>query len=172
MTKNVFGKILGWVLLMTFLMGAFPAAVLAAPSLPVAQPAPVNPQPLPAMEVQVKPQPMSASASPSGTVEPAGWKSASVKLALKGMAKMLRSKALDTILDWMEREASKTIAGQVRKHAKKIAGLFDELVQWEQLTLKMVQDQTAGLLYDLGVNLGTAREVAFWICTFLEWVLL
>jgi hypothetical protein len=104
--------------------------------------------------------------------QPQGFKSAAIKKAIRTLAKMLRSKKLDTVLSWLKNQAGIGVAKTVRKHARTIADTLDDLLKWERLSMQMVRDQTTAALKAVRVPESLARETAFWIEKFISWTLL
>jgi len=85
---------------------------------------------------------------------------------------MLESQAIKKLLDFVEEYGSKKVADTIRKYADDIADTLRTIASWKDLSIKIIQDQVSGALYDLGVPLSTARQVGWVISKFVDWVLL
>ncbi|MGI6187833.1 MULTISPECIES: hypothetical protein [Bacillales] len=156
LSMKLFKRIFSPVLALSVLAVAVPTSVFAAETNTVSQ---LNPSVAKVNTVSPK-------------VETQGVKTAALQKAVLKLADMLESQAIKKLLDFVEDYGSKKVADTIRKYADDIADTLRTIASWKDLSIKIIQDQVSGVLYDLGVPLSTARQVGWVISKFVDWVLL
>lgn len=107
-----------------------------------------------------------------GDVSTQGVKSKAIKIAVKKLAGMLRSSAVNKVADFMETYVSKQASKTLKKYAGQIANKLDELATWEDLALQAIADQVKNLLIGFGVSSSIAEKIGLGLKWFVEWFLL
>lgn len=107
-----------------------------------------------------------------GDVSTQGVKSKAIKIAVKKLAGMLRSRAVNKVADFMETYVSKQASKTLKKYAGQIANKLDELATWEDLALQAIADQVKNLLIGFGVSSSIAEKIGLGLKWFVEWFLL
>jgi hypothetical protein len=88
---------------------------------------------------------------------------AALQKAVRALAKVLRSPAIEKVLTYVRDAGKKDIARVIQKNSGTIANTLDAIAELDYLTVAFVRDNVMKALVAAGVQREIARITGFWI---------